>query len=723
MNGLNYTLVDLTEIAIASLVLYPLVLLLPGYVLGWYTNALDFRARPLVVRLLLSVMVGWAACPAVINLAVRSGGFTFLWALYALMAAAFVASAVGDWRAGRASVASIGWDRWFGRGALAAVGGGVLVALLLVDVQIGPALFHPHTDNHVFIAAYSGAIARTGVPPADPFFYDGAAISSAYHYYWHQVPAVVTLLAGGSVKAPTAVIAGCVWTLLGLMTVVAVFVRERCGDVVGWMARRRAMIAIGLLAVAGLDIIPIGLEGVRFLLTGHGRDSIYAGDFWNIDTFIVSWIGLVIGTPHDTLGVISAFAAFMLIGDACRKAGAGSIGPGLLAALALATTAGSAIWVALVVAPSFVVYAVIVLTRSDPGGKREFVVLTLIGIGAVVAVGPHLLSLIHLGEQGARSGLPYSLAAVRFTPLERVLDRLQVSVPWVRTLASLAVLPINYFAELGFLSVVGAVHLKRLAARRGDIPGPDLLLVVVLIASVLVHSLVRSDMLSHDLRRAMIPAQMVMLLWSAEMVDAALAEASGAGRRLISVLRSGKHRLMVAMVVLGVMTSVHHVAAQRMIDIVMTHDVLDHGGPLRALQSRRLYEWVGANTDESASVLVSRWPKYAFGYVPTLRANTIAFSFHLYGNRQAALFPVGIRPQGLSKEREERAWPQMRSIFLESPSIDSVAASCERLGVTHIVVTHADAVWKAEGSWANTVRPIASTDFARVFDVATMRRQ
>ena len=65
------------------------------------------------------------------------------------------------------------------------VGAGVIALLAMVDFSYGHKL-HLSVMNYDYTTrtAIISAITRTGVPPANPFFYPGLPIKLSYHYFW-----------------------------------------------------------------------------------------------------------------------------------------------------------------------------------------------------------------------------------------------------------------------------------------------------------------------------------------------------------------------------------------------------------------------------------------------------------------------------------------------------------------------------------------------------------
>jgi hypothetical protein len=96
--------------------------------------------------------------------------------------------------------------------------------------------------------AITASISRTGVPPQNPYFFPGRPFPLHYHYFWFLLCSIVEQLGGVAVSPRHAIIAGTLWCGLGLMAVIALYMRffqpKGAVDV-----ERRSVIAVALLSV------------------------------------------------------------------------------------------------------------------------------------------------------------------------------------------------------------------------------------------------------------------------------------------------------------------------------------------------------------------------------------------------------------------------------------------------------------------------------------------
>ncbi len=165
---LNFTFQDILGSLLAILI-FPVVLLIPGYVLGWALNLFDFRERTRLVRYVIGITLSNAVVPIYVYLLYRfiSGRFViFTLVLYALI---FIMldilpllrkekpnSLIVHAETKRYQTILLGWAViWI-----------VFSVLLLVDLQFSNRLYFPTTSfDYTTRTAVIDAITRTGVPP------------------------------------------------------------------------------------------------------------------------------------------------------------------------------------------------------------------------------------------------------------------------------------------------------------------------------------------------------------------------------------------------------------------------------------------------------------------------------------------------------------------------------------------------------------------------------
>src|SRR5438874_605874 len=93
----NFMLQDLLG-ALRAVAVFPLLLLAPGYVVAWLFDFFEFRGRALSFRFCLAVPLSLSLCPILTCLTGRSASMSAVWALYAALAAGFLALLFRDRR-------------------------------------------------------------------------------------------------------------------------------------------------------------------------------------------------------------------------------------------------------------------------------------------------------------------------------------------------------------------------------------------------------------------------------------------------------------------------------------------------------------------------------------------------------------------------------------------------------------------------------------------------
>ncbi len=354
------------------------VLLAPGYCLGWASDLLGFRARPLGERVAWSVAISFAVVPIAAVMIAKVASLTAVCWLAGLCGVAAVI-AIGP--AGKSQLVR---GSWMGLG-IAAVWA-VLVVLALVDVAVRNHLLLSVTVyDHAVRTAFVDAVMRTGVPPANPLYWPGHAAPMRYYYFWYVVTAVAAKIA--AVTARQAFIASVAWAGIGLGAIVALYCRsflEAVEPGEGASRRRwpRVALALGLLAVTGLDILPAIAKEVWQLPADADMD------WWSGDQ-VTSWLDSVIWVPHHVAALVCCLFGFLLVWMS-KGQGRGQCSVcAVVAGIAFASAFGLSIWVPLGFAMVMVAWTLWVLAWERESRARVPVLLGA-GLVAVLALLPYL---------------------------------------------------------------------------------------------------------------------------------------------------------------------------------------------------------------------------------------------------------------------------------------------------------------------------------------------
>jgi hypothetical protein len=701
----NYALRDAFGSVLGCLLFIPL-LLSPGYVVAWFFGILDFRGITAPWRVLVSLPLSVALCPILTYwfgpggpLPGASAGWITVFSLYGLCFLIWLLLLAGlwghekfpEWLRGFGPVPRAGWiiaGTWF-----------LLTIVFLVDLQFHNRLYLSFTNyDHLTRAAITDAISRGGVRPVNPFYSLGSPAPLRYHYFWFLLCSIDTKLGGPLVSAPVAIIASIVWCGWSLIALVPLYLRFFDGRT-GAALRRYSLVAIGLFAVTGLDIIPTAIHAAM------GR--VYPEmEWWNEQ--VTSWFGAVLWVPHHVAGLIACLIGFLLIWNAGSEASLRRrITSGVLAGAAFASATGTSIYVTLVFCIFLVVWAVVMLIR---GGLKSVAVMVTAGVAAALLVVPYLLSLMGPGAGGAF----VKFTVRQFNPLILILEDPNPS-PALRLL----VLPLNYFLELGFFGVAAIVFLLGVRRQR-ELRLNVLAAITMLAVSVGVCTFMRSGVIgANDLGwRGFLPAQFIMLLWGAHVL-VEQGERAEVGEKGIRSwwLRSP---VWAPLLILGVAATCYELVLSRtyflLNDAGLTaHSIFapDRQFGERALELRRTYETLNRILPVTAKLQANPEGWY--------------FDFYngLYSNRQTVVLnPTCGAEFGGDTAPCAATFANLRAVFDGAPSATwpRVEAYCRTLSIDALIVTDFDRAWQSDRTWGGQARPAIDGKHVRVYLIGDPRQ-
>ncbi|MBK7453271.1 MAG: hypothetical protein IPJ46_06015 [Anaerolineales bacterium] len=395
---MNFTLQDILGAAFAFF-LFPLVIVFPGYVLGWLFDLFDFRLRRPFVRLAIGLALSFAISPIVLYLTSSLISFNFALLTLGGFALAFAMIAI---RQKYALTAEAKFFFWVG-----AVWSAFAI-LSLINIQWTDRLYLSVTSfDQTTRVAVIEAMTRTGVPPVNPSYYPGHAVPLTFlYYFWYILCSMVDALGGSYVDARAALNASSAWSGIGLMAVVALYLRQRNANGTGSTARL-SRIGISLLAVSGLDIFP-----ALFLMWRTGL-VIGSVDVWN--TWIPSWAASNLWVPHHVAGLIAGLSTMMLAQSARGKPPSRQYSILFVAGLGFASAFGLSVYVTFVFAAFWGVWLIVLLFQN---AERGLVLPMLVaGMVALTLSVPFVVGLFQGAGAGAadnfrsflRSALSYSL--------------------------------------------------------------------------------------------------------------------------------------------------------------------------------------------------------------------------------------------------------------------------------------------------------------------------
>lgn len=709
---MNDTFCDLLGIVGAFLV-YPLVLLVPGFVIGWATDVLSFRTRTTSVRLLLSLVLSVALCPIFTFLLARSFGMAWVWGAYAgtwLVAAALVLS-----RRCPISIAEVAARCREYRTALWLVAAWLVIALFsMVDLQFGDRLYGSVINiDYAKHAAVTGSLLRTGVPPGNPFFSFGWPQPLCYYYLWHLLCALVGRVCGGALSPRLVVYAGTLWSNLALVAVIVLFVRflPLPGRV---DLRRQVTVSVGLLYVAGLDIIPVAIQSVGEYLN-HEPIRSHDIEWWNDQ--VSSWFTSMLWVPQHVASLVASLTGLLILQTASgtlpwprRLLLSGLCG------LAYASAVGMSLWVALVLAAALAAWGGYSLLR---GWRSE---ATALALGGVFALLFSLRFLIDLKAASPYATFPVVFTVRRFFPVMAWCQSSGWGTEPYLSLANLLALPVNYFLEFGFYSVVAFLY-WRSRRRLGTALSADEALYVCLFAvSAVVSTFLRTAVRNNDLGwRGFLFAQFVLLIWACHFYAFKGCEEVGKGvqgaseglarfpclSRPAKWLLEGTLALGVLSTVVGLLLLRCHPVYKDLTPVQSPVMVIGQEGRL-ALGARDAYTWVDKHLPKAA--VVQQCPRDS----P---------DFCLYANRPALVSDLDDSYVYGPRVGVVNSMASYAATFFTCGS-GATPAGIVKLArlrnISCLVVFREDPVWQNKGSWVWRCKPIYTNGMARVYLVAEM---
>lgn len=661
----GFTIADLLGVAYAS-VLFSVFAFIPGFVIAWSLDLVGFRSRGLLHQCLLSCPLSIALCPVLTYLVELGAGRAAVWVLYGALWAGFGVILIASrlrrhWRLMPVAV-------------VVAAGWAIAVALSTVDLQIGDRLYPPMVSYDYSIRVAMISAFGRHFPPLTPFLSDGHQWPLQYHYYWFLLCSLVHQIAHGTVRARQALIAGTIWSGLGLMSVVLLYLRH-------WMPspRRRAFaVGLSLLAVTGLDIIPCLWVG---RLMASPLPSI---EMWNADQ-VTAWWTSVLWVPHHVAALVACLTGFLVIWVlpgrpwTYRHAIAA-----VTAGVAFATAAGTSVYVTL----GFAAFCGVWLCLT--AYKRwwtDTVAIALAGLVAAALAIPYLRAL----GPSLGGGPMLRLSIRRLTPFAPVEHQ-----SW---LTALALLPLNYSLEFGFFLFAGIGWLRARRSLR-DPSRYELCGMAMAGSSLLLCTFVRSTTIgSNDFGwRGMLLAQFVLLVWATEWL---------VSRRFRGGLADA---LLGFTVILGLAGTAYEAFMQR------AYPVLSDSGRVKAAEFLGPDRQVGKRTYALRQVyerLQSVLPEDAVVQHNPNRDLDDVFS-ELYSERQVA---AGDRscdiPFGGSPAACASVVNRVAPLFEGSSTREEAEAVCRAFGISALVFRDTDPVWTVPGHWMRSTPALAANGYVR----------
>jgi len=775
--GIGLTGLDVLG-CLRGVVAFAAVLLAPGYCLAWACNLLGFRKRAAGERLAWGVALSFAEMTILAILLGKYGSLTAVCWMAEICAAAFVA--ILAWEKRRPG--GFGFSEKSGLlGAGIAAAWVMFVVGELVDIGVGSRLFLSVTVfDHALRTAFVDAVLRTGVPPANPLYWPGHPAAMRYYYFWYVLVAAAAKLAGATARQ--AMIASVAWAGFGLAATLELYCRhflgirtetdqsiqpEPCSSSktkARWMGRLpRLAVALGLLAVTGLDILPtIALALLGMPINGDM-------EWWASDQ-VTSWVDSMLWVPHHVAGLACCLVGFLLVWMSKGQGGWRRWLCGVLAGLAFASAFGLSTWVAIAFAIVLAVWMIwAVVWERDSRGRVA--VLLVAGAVAALALLPYLAELRAEAsgvDRGASAGASRESAQVaggsvaesashllRFGVRHVIPAESLQGIGWVERLAKthpaledagvgLLLLIPGYIVELGFYGFVLAAAVWAMRRRRLDEAGRAS--VVLACAGLAIATFLRSSIVENNDfgMRSILIAQFFMLLlavvwwegglraWegglrAANESDRSKLELSEAATGSIVVepraQKSWSYWAMLAMAGLGLVGTVYQAVTLRVyLPVEESLGRAEQTGLAEwAMALRRGFDVMDSRVARNAVVQYNTThPGEYFNLAQVMQVGRQAASGQpgcgvAFGGEVGAC--KGIE-EGVARLFSPDSSPTTRGALTAAEA----RGECGRMGIDDLVATRWDGVWRDDQGWVWTLPTVVASNDLRVLDCSTAPR-
>jgi hypothetical protein len=675
----NFTLADLRACA-AAFAPFPLYVFVPGYVAAWLLDLFTFRRRTLGFRIALSIPLSISLCPIVVYLL---GRFVSFHAIDWLFRAAWLAFAVIVVRAPERPKAL---DRTISALAVTWI---ALAFLSLVDMQAGDRLYYTNISFDYCVRVEMIHSLARGIPPQTPFFYPGHFVPLRYHYFWLILCGLVARMGGTLFGARHALIAGTPWCGLGLMGLIALYLRL-FSPLGSMRVHRRTALGIALLAITGLDILP-SLLLVILRTAGVSAMIFPSMEWWNEQ--VDGWVYTMLWEPHHLSGVVACFTGFLILWEAAaQKSSRGILKYGSLAGAAFATAVGSSIHVVFVFAIFLVVWMGIAAVKK---WQADIIAGLTAGAVSIILAAPYLGGLTGAGAHG-----PPLQWTIRTFMIPEFVMRAVGMHTWQIAIADLLLLPVNYGMELGLFFAVGLWRWKTWRAKKFVLERQDLAAGAMIGVSVIICTFLRSSLIgNNDLGwRGFLIAQFALLLWSADLLS-----------EWPRVPRRGTLALLIG---LGAAGTAYDLAILRFYPVLSDHGSVplvawmtpDRQFGLRNHAVREGYEWARAKTGPDAVVQ----------YNPGASVQDTAAM--LYVERQAvAADPTCLSAFGGDPRECAPVAEKLKQLFSAGAGTAELQSACAALPMDLVAVKDIDPPWANRESWVWREQPVFANRYLRMF--------
>ena len=634
---MSYMFQDLAGLALATL-LAPLVLYLPGLGLVRLLSRAGLAIETYWQRIGWAMLLGLAILPVFDTLLIRVAGIPGMTLLHAGLAAYGLALLKGYPRGTSLTAFIVLALTWW-----------LICAWSFIDLESHGKLYQSIIVlDMVKHAAVTEQIVREGIPFSDPFFARNGI--AGYYHYFYVWPAMIRWLVGAWVDARMAFGGAAFWSGFAAIALVwrimsdAAFIRHG-------RDRRVLLLIIGFCFVAGTDLFFMLL---RYLGTHRVEPQL---DTWNSE---IRTLGTsLIWVPHHVSAVIAAWTGMLLLihlesRPENRKA-KNWIWLALAAGAAFATMFGASVWIAIAIAPFLAGWAILRLTRRD-------LTLAVAGITALLLSLPQIIDIVHARSAEA---FPISFGVRSFTPF--FMDDTAAG-----QLLRTPLLPVNYAMELGLCAMGAYFYWRKRRVNNDRGMAARQLLFWSTIATLLVASFLRSNIIYNDLGwRAALFAVIATMIWTLRYAQ--------------SVPSFTKLRpLAMTLLVLGLAGSAWDVLGLRVIraPAFPVRPIELNNAPAISHALRTAYNWMDRHLPQGTVVQ----------YNPAITSRAVDFG--LYGHHWPAIADAQANLFGVSAKATEERLKSVTPIFSKTLPLPELIGRARAAHIDYLLFTKRDPVWR-----------------------------
>lgn len=677
MGQINFTIQDIISSLFAFL-LFPLIFVIPGYVIGWFLDLFDFRNRLAATRFVIALVLSISLSPIITFLTWNLFSVKTTFVVLALFVALFILILIKSKRFKLIPEIS----RLVYIAMAAAAGWSIMSILSLIDIQLDDRLYYNVVSyDYTTRVAIINAMSRTGVPPINPSYYPGHPVLLTYLYYFWYIPCSLIDLIGGSwINGRDAMIASVSWCGLGLMAAMALYLKLR-NPGLGQLAWKTGLLAGGLLLVSGLDFIPALLLIVRTRLSNGS--ALLQGDIEHWNEQITAWVGAVYWVPHHIAALIACMTAIMLVHSARGKNPSRKFTLMTIAGFAIASAVGLSVYVTLVFVIFWCSWMTILFTQKE---RILTYAMAFAGIAALLLASPFLTSLVKGTSTSININFPIAAAVRIFQPIEPFILNYP---PLITSVIYFMLLPISYMFELGFFFFAGLFWIKQNSQNSRTNNSFQTAEIILLSIVIVFGSFVRSTAIgSNDLGwRVWLFGQFILLVWSVDVILRLFPDLLLWKGKIKSPSEQKTWSSLRVLIILGLITTIVDISLLRIWPILVDSGVAgfpngfskDTDLGKRTFSARTAYEFINKSLPEGI-------------HIQQNPSDALNRPIGLYANRPIAI--SGHTTFGISRQEYLSHAMPVENIFVFDSNWGEIDRSCINNYIDSIVVTDEDPLWR-----------------------------